>query len=68
MTAVSFASRKRDISGAAKEKTRAETRREKEKEVRTATRMPFRMRSCFFAPKFWAVKMEKALPKSCTGR
>jgi len=59
---------KRDINGSANTKTARERIRLKTTEVRTAVRIPFLIRSVFPAPKFWAIKMEKALPKSCTGR
>ena len=64
---VSPGSTKMPISGRASRNTAAEMTRQKTVEVRTALRTPSRIRSRFSAPKFWATKVEKALPKSWTG-
>ena len=55
------------ISCRAKTKTSADTIRQNTTVTPMALRMPLRMRSSFLAPKFCAAKVEKALPKSCTG-
>ena len=68
MISVSAGLTKMVISGPAKRHTRAEAAREKARAVTAADRMPRRMRSGCSAPVFWATKVEKALPKSCTGR
>ena len=56
------------MRGAAKRHTSRELTRQKPTDTPTAERMPLRMRSVFCAPVFWATKVEKALPKSWTGR
>ena len=56
------------MRGAAKRHTRAEAARLNTREVAAAARRPRRTRSGCSAPVFWATKVEKALPKSWTGR
>ena len=68
MISVSPGSTKRAISGAAKRHTSRELTTQKRMDTHTAERMPRRMRSGWAAPVFWATKVEKALPKSWTGR
>ena len=65
---VSPGSTNRPMRGAAKRHTSRELTRQKPTDTPTAERMPLRMRSVFCAPVFWATKVEKALPKSWTGR
>ena len=48
--------------------THLEIRRLKDTETAAAPRIPFLMRSSCFAPKFCAIKIENAFPKSWTGR
>ena len=48
-------------------KTNADTTAQNMPVHHTALRMPLRMRSYRRAPKFWAMNVEKALPKSCAG-
>ena len=55
------------ISCPASPKTRALTATQNTATACTDRFMPCRMRSSFLAPWFWATKVEKALPKSCTG-
>ena len=47
--------------------TIADTNRLKAMDTITALFMPFLIRYFSPAPKFWAIKVENAFPKSCTG-
>jgi hypothetical protein len=64
---VSWGRTKISINGLANKKTRMEMTREKRTVVIKALFTPLRIRSSFLAPKFWAIKVEKAFPNSCTG-
>ena len=54
-------------SGSASRNTPREITRQKAIDAMTALLIPSRIRASFPAPKFCATKVEKALPKSCTG-
>ena len=64
---VSSGETKKAISQGDSKKTRNETKIENAVVIHTAIRIPRRIRSTRPAPKFCAINVEKAFPKSCTG-
>ena len=67
MISVSSGLTKISIRARAKMNTATDTNTEKTATVATALRTPRRIRSFLPAPKFCAMKVEKAFPNSCTG-
>ena len=67
MTSTASAPTNTAMSWGASRHTRPPRTRQNTTTQNTAHRVPLRIRARFWAPKFWATKVEKALPKSCTG-